>query len=71
VVRSDRDDEARRTWLGGFGATLLGEQLLMARSVWRRQEAIQPARQAALRLEAMLDQWKPAPRSLPTPAGQR
>jgi hypothetical protein len=71
VVRSDRDDEARRTWLEGFGATLLGEQLLMARSVWRRQEAIQPARQAALRLEAMLDQWKPAPRSLPTPAGQR
>lgn len=71
VVRSDRDDEARRTWLEGFGATLLGEQLLMARTVWRRQEVIQPARQAALRLEAMLDQWKPSPRSLPTPVGQR
>ncbi|MFM9072626.1 MAG: hypothetical protein ACKOOC_04390 [Cyanobium sp.] len=71
VVRADRDDGARRTWLEGLGATLLGEQLLMARTVWRRQEAIQPARQAALRLEAMLDQWKPAPRSLPTPVGQR
>jgi len=71
VVRSDRDDHARRDWLESLGATLLGEQLLMARTVWRRQEAVQPARQAALRLEAMLDQWKPAPRSLPTPAGQR
>ncbi|MFI0401576.1 MAG: hypothetical protein ACH34U_01520 [Cyanobium sp.] len=71
VVRSDQDDEARRICLEGLGATLLGEQLLMARTVWRRQEVVQPARQAALRLEAMLDQWKPSPRSLPTPVGQR
>ncbi len=71
VVRSDREDAPRRAWLESFGATLLGEQLLMARTVWRRQEVVQPARQAALRLEAMLDQWKPAPRSLPTPVGQR
>lgn len=70
VLRADRDDEARRTWLESLGAHLLGEQILMARTVWRRQEA-QPARQAALRLEAMLEQWKPAPGSLPTPAGQR
>jgi hypothetical protein len=70
VLRADRDDDARRRWLESFGATLMGEQILMARTVWRRQEA-QPARQAALRLEAMLEQWKPSPRSLPTPAGQR
>jgi hypothetical protein len=70
VVRADRDDEERGAWLQGLGATLLDEQVLMARTVWRRQEAA-PARQAALRLEAMLEQWKPAPRSLPTPAGQR
>jgi hypothetical protein len=53
-----------------LGATLLGEQILMARTVWRRQDA-QPARQASLRLETMLETWKPAPRSMPTPAGQR
>jgi hypothetical protein len=70
VLRADREDAARRHWLEGLGATLLGEQILMARTVWRRQEA-PPARQAALRLEAMLDQWTPSPRSLPTPAGQR
>lgn len=70
VLRADREDESRRAWLESLGARLLGEQILMARTVWRRQEA-QPARQAALRLEAMLEQWKPAPGSLPTPAGQR
>lgn len=70
MVRADREDEARGAWLDSLGATLLGEHILMARTVWRRQEAA-PARQAALRLEAMLEQWKPAPRSLPTPAGQR
>jgi len=70
VLRVDRDDEDRRSWLESLGASPLGEQILLARTVWRRQEA-QPARQAALRLEAMFDQWKPAPRSLPTPVGQR
>jgi hypothetical protein len=70
VLRADRDDGARHAWLESLGASLLGEQILMARTVWRRQEA-QPSRQASLRLEAMLDPWKPAPRSLPTPVGQR
>lgn len=70
VLRADRDDGARHAWLESLGASLLGEQILMARTVWRRQES-QPARSASLRLEAMLDQWKPSPRSLPTPAGQR
>ncbi|MFN9660021.1 MAG: hypothetical protein ACK6BC_06540, partial [Cyanobacteriota bacterium] len=70
VLRADRYDQARHAWLESLGASLLGEQILMARTVWRRQE-VQPARQASLRLEAMLDPWTPAPRSLPTPAGQR
>lgn len=70
VLRADREDGARVAWLESLGASLLGEQMLMARTVWRRQEAA-PVRQASLRLEAMLDQWQPSPRSLPTPAGQR
>jgi len=70
MVRVDREDGARQAWLDSLGASLLDERILLARTVWRRQEAA-PARQAALRLEAMLEQWKPAPRSLPTPAGQR
>jgi hypothetical protein len=70
LLRADRDDAERHAWLESLGASLLGEQSLMARTVWRRQEP-QPARQATLRLEAMLENWKPAPRSLPTPAGQR
>jgi hypothetical protein len=70
LLRADRDDVARHAWLESLGASLLGEQSLMARTVWRRQEP-QPARQATLRLEAMLEPWKAAPRSLPTPAGQR
>jgi hypothetical protein len=70
LLRADRDDAQRHAWLEGLGASLLGEQSLMARTVWRRQEP-QPTRQATLRLEAMLENWKPAPRSLPPPAGQR
>lgn len=70
VLRADREDQARLAWLRSLGASLLGEQILMARTVWRRQEAA-PVRQASLRLEAMLDNWKPSPRSLPTPVGQR
>lgn len=70
LLRADRDDATRHAWLESLGANLLGEQSLMARTVWRRQDP-QPARQASLRLEAMLEPWKPSPRSLPTPAGQR
>ncbi|MFN9623189.1 MAG: hypothetical protein ACK587_10220 [Cyanobacteriota bacterium] len=70
LLRSDRDDGPRHAWLENLGASLLGEQSLMARTVWRRQEP-QPARQATRRLEAMLEPWKPAPRSMPTPVGQR
>jgi hypothetical protein len=38
----------------------------MARSVWRRQGLQAPAR-AAQRIDALLEQWQPRRRPLPTP----
>jgi hypothetical protein len=69
-LRSEAGDEARRSWLGRIGAEAHGDQVVMARSVWRRQESL-PAERAARRLGAVLEQFQPRRRPLPTPAGQR
>ncbi|HYP04578.1 MAG TPA: hypothetical protein VER57_08510 [Cyanobium sp.] len=69
-LHSEVGDDARRSWLEALGAETHGEQVLMARSVWRRQEW-QPTRSAARRLGAVLEQFQPRRRPLPTPAGQR
>jgi len=65
---SDVADSARHDWLQQLGAELQGEQVLMARSVWRRH-GLQPAERAARRLEAVLEQFQPRRRPLPTPVG--
>ena len=67
---SDTDDEARQQWLAQLGAEEHGDVVLMARSLWRRQDA--PAvRGAAQRISAVLDQLQPRlqprRRSVPTP----
>jgi hypothetical protein len=69
-LHSEVGDDIRRSWLETLGAETHGEQVLMARSVWRRQEW-QPAQRAARRLGAVLEQFQPRRRPLPTPAGQR
>ena len=70
-LRSDVDDHSLDLWLQRSGAEPRGERVLMARSVWRRQECPAPAQQAARRLEAMLEQLQPRRRPLPTPVGPR
>jgi hypothetical protein len=65
----ESEDEPRQRWLERFGAEFRGEQVLMARSVWRRQEE-QPARRAVRRLEAVLEQLQPRRRPVPTPLQQ-
>lgn len=70
-LRCDVRDRARQQWLSGLGAQERGERVLMARSVWRRQELPAPAQKAARRLEAMLEQLQPRRRPLPTPLGPR
>ncbi len=65
-LRCDLRDEALQLWMAGLGAQERGERVLMARSVWRRQGLQAPAR-AAQRLEAILGQWQPRRRPLPTP----
>ena len=65
---SDVADTARHDWLQRLGAEPQGEQVLMARSVWRRHGP-QPAERAARRIEAVLEQFQPRRRPLPTPVG--
>ncbi len=69
-LHSEVGDRERCLWLEQIGAEAHGEQVLMARSVWRRQEG-QPAQRAARRLEAVLEQLQPRRPPLPTPVGQR
>ncbi|MEB3360549.1 MAG: hypothetical protein VKI42_00300 [Synechococcaceae cyanobacterium] len=61
-------DEPRQGWLAQLDAVRHGEQVLMARSVWRRQEW-QTAPRVASRLSAVLERLQPRRRPLPTPVG--
>ena len=70
---SDTDDQARQQWLAQLGAEEHGDVVLMARSLWRRQDS--PAvRGAAQRISAVLEQLQPRlqprRRSVPTPLVQ-
>jgi hypothetical protein len=63
---SDTNDEARQQWLAQLGAEEHGDVVLMARSLWRRQDS--PAlRGPAQRISAVLEQLQPRSRSLPSP----
>ncbi len=64
---SEAGDGERRGWLESLQAEACGEQVLMARSVWRRQE-LQPLRGSARRrLAAVLEQFQPRRQPLPSP----
>ena len=65
-LHSEVGDVARERWLEQIGAEPRGEEVLMARSVWRRQEP-QTARKAVRRLAAVLEQLQPRRRPIPTP----
>jgi hypothetical protein len=69
LLRSDLLDPQRGRWLQGLGLTPEGEELLMARSVWRRH-APQPSQEMARRLEAVLGQLQPRQGPVPTPLGR-
>ena len=67
-LRCEVSDGERQAWLQALGAEAHGEEVLMARSVWRRQEG-QPAKRVARRFEAVLEQLQPQRRPMPTPSG--
>lgn len=69
VVRSDLLDRDRSKWLQSLGMVPEGEEVVMARSVWRRH-APQPSQEMGRRLEAMLGQLQPRQRPIPTPLGR-
>jgi hypothetical protein len=69
-LHSEVGDGPRQAWLTQLGAEEHGDVVLMARSVWRRQEG-QGALGAARRLGAVLEQLQPRRRPVPTPVGQR
>lgn len=69
-LHSEVADGPRQAWLTQLGAEEHGDVVLMARSVWRRQEG-QPSLGAARRIGAVLEQLQPRRRPVPTPVGQR
>ena len=69
LIRSDLLASELNGWLHQLGLERLGEEVLLGRSVWRRQ--IPQATDAmARRLEAVVAQWQPRRRPLPTPLGR-
>lgn len=69
VVRSDALDSDRSRWLQTLGMAPEGEEVLMARSVWRRH-APQPSQEMVRRLETVLGNLQPRQRPIPTPLGR-
>jgi hypothetical protein len=69
IVRSDLIDSARSQWFHSLGMAPEGEEVLMARSVWRRH-APQPSQEMARKLEAVLGQLQPRQGPIPTPVGR-
>ncbi|WP_398334822.1 hypothetical protein [Vulcanococcus sp.] len=69
LVRCDNLDAERAAWLQDLGMAPEGEEVLMARSVWRRH-APQQTQAMAQRLEAVLGQLQPRQRPIPTPLGR-
>jgi len=65
-LTSELGDGRRQAWLQALGAEPQQEEVLMARSVWRRRGAT-PSRLGVRRLEAVLEQFQPRRRPLPTP----
>lgn len=67
-LASEAGDPLRRAWLLQLGAEPREEEVLMARSVWRRQQ--HPRRlPAGLRIQPLLEPFQPRRRPLPTPLG--
>jgi len=69
LVRSDVLDSERSSWLQSLGMAPEGEEVVMARSVWRRHVP-QHNTQMAQRLESMLGRLQPGQRPIPTPLGR-
>ncbi len=68
---SEVGDHKRHTWLETLGAELCGEQVLMARSVWRRQEWQPRHGLTRGRLAAVLEQLQPRRQPVPNPFTRR
>ncbi|MFN9619001.1 MAG: hypothetical protein ACK55X_04730, partial [Synechococcaceae cyanobacterium] len=68
---SEVGDADRHAWLASLGAELQGEQVLMARSVWRRQEWQPRQGLARRRLAAGLEQLQPRRQPVPSPFARR
>lgn len=69
LVRSDVLDNDCSRWLQSLGMAPEREEVVMARSVWRRH-APQTSQVMGRRLEAVLGQLQPGQRPIPTPLGR-
>ncbi|NBQ22059.1 MAG: hypothetical protein EBU30_10545 [Synechococcaceae bacterium WB6_3B_236] len=64
-IRCDSRNTQGLAWLEHQGAETIGEELVLARSLWRRQELVQAPGLASRTLERIVGQWQPGQRPLP------
>jgi hypothetical protein len=65
LVRCDLGNSAGLTWLAQQGAIELQEELVFARSLWRRHEISPNPGLASRTLERLVGQWQPGQRPVP------
>jgi hypothetical protein len=66
LIRSDVFNHEHNQWLQSLGMAPEGEEVVMARSVWRRH-APQTTPVVSRKLEAVLGQLQPGQKPIPTP----
>ncbi len=64
-IRCDSRNAQGLAWLEQQGAEAISEELVLARSLWRRQELVQAPGLASRTLERIVGQWQPGQRPLP------
>ena len=69
LIRSDVFKHEHNQWLHSLGMAPEGEEVVMARSVWRRH-APQTSQVVSRKLEAVLGQLQPGQKPIPTPLGR-
>jgi len=65
LIRCESGNETGSAWLGQQGAIQIDQELVLARSLWRRHELVQTPGLASRTLERLVGQWQPGQRPIP------
>ena len=65
LIRCDISNCEGNEWLAQQGALQIQEELVLARSLWRRHELVPPPGLASRTIERLVGQWQPRQRPVP------